>query len=265
EAYAFPLTRLHRALRIPRHAVEIEDGRKQILVEGATATLLPLRTVLGFADGEKAAHDEIAAVVFSNGAKLYALEVDRIAGETDLVVRPLDPRLGKVPGISAAAVGEDGAPILIVDVEDLPAVMEKIAAGEMISEANINQPQRKRVLVVDDSATVRATERQILENAGYAVETSVDGADGWNAVRLGRFDLVVSDVDMPRLNGLEFVARIRADPKLKSLPIIMVSYKDRAEDAAVGRAAGADIYFTKGSLQDGSFINAVSQLLQNRA
>ena len=259
EAYAFPLTKLHRALRVPRASVV--GG--QVAVDGATATLVTAEAALGLPGKEKTLKEEIALVIFGEGAKLYALAVDRILGEMELVVRPLDARLGKVPGISAAAIGEDGAPILIVDVDDLLRGLEKVASSAAsIPDGSPPARARKRILIVDDSATIRATEKQILERAGFAVELATDGADGWNAVRLGRFDLVVSDVDMPRLNGLELVARIRADARLQRLPVVIVSYKDRAEDLAAGRAAGADAYLAKSSIQDETFLRAVRQLLE---
>jgi two-component system sensor histidine kinase and response regulator WspE len=263
EAYAFPLGKIHRALRVPRHTFELEGGLPQVSVEGASAAVISARRALALPGEEQPPGAEATLVVFGNWAKMYALEVDRIVGEMDLVVRPLDTRLGKVPGISAAAVGEDGAPILIVDVDDLPGTLDKIAAGGSAPAVEAERPvtTRKRILIVDDSATVRATEQQILEKAGFEVETAADGADGWNVVRLGRFDLVVSDVDMPRLNGLEFVARIRADARLRQLPVIMVSYKDRAEDHAAGSTAGANIYLAKSSFQDETFLSAVNQLL----
>src|SRR5690606_5036613 len=98
----------------------------------------------------------------------------------------------------------------------------------------------KRVLVVDDSITVRELERQLLESRGFAVDVAVDGMDGWNAVRSGHYDLVVSDVDMPRLDGIGFVRHIRQDPRFASLPVVIVSYKDREEDRLRGLEAGAN-------------------------
>jgi two-component system, chemotaxis family, sensor histidine kinase and response regulator WspE len=191
--------------------------------------------------------------------------VDHILGESDLVVRPLDPRLGKVPGISAASLTEDGLPVLIVDVDDLVVGLAKLLAGGQIARGRRRRATakvvQKSVLVVDDSLTVRETERQLLETAGYDVEVAVDGADGWNAVRLGKFDLVVSDLDMPRMNGFELVKRIRADARLQRLPVIIVSYKDREEDRIKGMEAGADYYLTKSSFQDDTFLRAVKDLV----
>ena len=117
--------------------------------------------------------------------------------------------------------------------------------------------------MVDDSITVREVERQLLANQGYLVEVAVDGMEGWNLVREGRFDLVVSDIDMPRLNGLELVRRIKADSRLQRLPVIIVSYKDRDEDRLLGLEAGANYYLTKSSFHDDTLIQAVRELIGN--
>jgi len=104
-------------------------------------------------------------------------------------------------------------------------------------------------------------ERRLLENAGYEVKVAVDGVDGFNALQLDRFDLIVSDIDMPRMNGIDLVKKIRSDPNLKEIPIIIVSYKERAEDRIKGLEAGANYYLTKSSFQDEGLINAVRDLI----
>jgi two-component system sensor histidine kinase and response regulator WspE len=121
--------------------------------------------------------------------------------------------------------------------------------------------EKKRILIVDDSFTVREMERKLLESKGYEVATAVDGVDGWNAVRSDRYDMVVSDVDMPRMNGIKFVTQIKQHPELKSLPVIIVSYKDKEEDRLLGLEAGANYYLTKSSFEDDSLINAAVDLI----
>ena len=149
-------------------------------------------------------------LVLSDRVHRYGLVVDRFLGERDLAVRPLDPRLGKVQDISAATLMENGTPVLILDVDDLVLSMDNLLSGgrlRKVTSDTVEQPVevRKRVLVVDDSITVREVERKLLENRGYEVDVAVDGMEGWNAVRAGHYDLVISDVDMPRMNGIEFV------------------------------------------------------------
>ncbi len=269
EPYAFPLTRLHRTLKLPVGEIKTIEGRSFVSIDGNSIGLVSVADALEVVGGGSSADDEVPVVVVGERGSLYGLQVDRLIGEVDLVVRPLDPRLGKVPGVSAASVDEDGFPVLIMDVEDLIRSIDKLLAGGALRQIHTADTStggaRKSVLVVDDSITVRETERQLLENAGYRVETAVDGADGWNTVRLGDFDLVVSDVDMPRMNGFEFVEKIKADPRLARLPVIIVSYKDREEDKRKGLEVGADYYLTKSSFQDASFIDAVVALIGEAA
>jgi two-component system sensor histidine kinase and response regulator WspE len=120
---------------------------------------------------------------------------------------------------------------------------------------------RRRVLVVDDSLTVRELERKLLASRGYDVTVAVDGAEGWNAARTGDFDLIITDVDMPRMDGIELVRLIKGDERLKSRPVMIVSYKDREEDRRRGLEAGADYYLTKGSFHDETLLNAVTDLI----
>jgi two-component system sensor histidine kinase and response regulator WspE len=196
---------------------------------------------------------------------VYGLVVDRFLGERELVVQPLDPLLGKIKDIAAGALMEDGAPVLIVDAEDLIRSMDKLASSGHVTTlprgSADNQQKRKRVLVVDDSLTVRELERKLLGNRGYEVEVAVDGMDGWNAVRTGHFDLVVTDIDMPRMDGIELVSLITKDPNLKSVPVMIVSYKDRDEDRQRGLEAGAAYYLTKGSFHDETLLQAVVDLI----
>jgi two-component system sensor histidine kinase and response regulator WspE len=191
--------------------------------------------------------------------------VDRFLGERDLVVQPLDAQLGKIKDIAAGGLMPDGSPVLIVDAEDLIRSMDKLVSGGALSRVQhqgaIAGRKRKRVLVVDDSLTVREVERKLLGNLGYDVEVAVDGMDGWNAVRTGHFDLVVTDIDMPRMDGIELVTLINKDPNLKSLPVMVVSYKDRDEDRRRGLEAGAAYYLTKGSFHDETLLQAVVDLI----
>ena len=118
-----------------------------------------------------------------------------------------------------------------------------------------------KILVADDSITVREMERKLLENRGYTVDVAVDGMDAWNTVRMGRYDLVVSDVDMPRMNGIELVRHIKQDVRLQALPVIIVSYKDRQEDRLSGLEAGATHYLTKSSFHDETFPKTVADVI----
>lgn len=265
EPYAFPFAHIVRALKLPADQVRTLEGRQHFSLDGQHVGLVGADQVLGCT---APAHPggELAVIVLGKTPDLYGLVVDRFLGGRELVVQPLDPRLGKIKDIAAASLMEDGSPLLIADVEDMVRSMEKLSATDRLNavgreSGGVGNGRRKRVLVVDDSFTVRELQRKLLEQNGYEVEIAVDGMDGWNALRGGRFDLVVSDIDMPRLDGIELVHRIRQNPTLGSLPVMILSYKDREEDRQRGLDAGADYYLTKGSFQSNALIDAVIDLI----
>ncbi|MBP0495010.1 hybrid sensor histidine kinase/response regulator [Roseomonas indoligenes] len=268
EPYALPLAALQRTLKLPRDAIETMEGQQHFPFEGEHVGLVALRQLLGAAEGGVAG-EEVSVVVIGDGRVHYGLAVDRLLARQELVVRPLDPRLGKIAGISAAALMDNGSPVLILDVEDLLRAVEKLTASGRLSKVSAAGPgakeQRRRVLVVDDSLTIRELERKLLSQRGYQVEVAVDGVDGWNAARTGHFDLIVSDVDMPRMDGIELVRMIRTDPGLRATPVMIVSYKDREEDRRRGLEAGADYYLTKGSFHDETLVRAVVDLIGEAA
>jgi two-component system sensor histidine kinase and response regulator WspE len=263
EPYAFPHNRIDRLLRVSRGEVRSLEHRQYVRVDGQNVGLVVAAQLLDL-PSEPPSADELPVLLLSDESGAYGLLVDAFRGEQDLVVRPLDPRLGKVPNVSAAAILDDGSPVLIADVEDMIRSMDSfIQAGSLrrFEAAEALPARRKRVLVVDDSITVREVERQLLRNAGYEVAVAVDGADGWNQVRAGGFDLVISDVDMPRMNGLDLVKAIRDDEALRGLPVVIVSYKDRDEDRLHGLERGASAYLTKSSFHDDTFLRTVADLI----
>lgn len=269
EPYAFPFAHIVRALKLPRDQVETLAGRQHFNVDGQQIGLVAAHQILEC--GEPVHPDGELPVVLLGGANnLYGLVVDRFLGGRELVAQPLDQRLGKVKDISAAALTEDGTPLLIVDVEDLIRSMEKLASTDRLagvqSETGGKEARKsKRVLVVDDSFTVRELQRKLLDHHGYEVEVAVDGIDGWNVLHHGHFDLVVTDIDMPRMDGIELLSNIKADPGLKALPVMILSYKDREEDRQRGLDAGADYYLTKGSFQSDALLDAVVDLIGEAA
>ena len=265
EPYAFPLAHIVRTLKLPRAQVERLEGREHFNFSGRAIGLVSAQQLLG--GGEvQCPGDQLPVIIVGDAVNTYGLVMDRFLGERELVVQPLDARLGKIKDIAAGGLMEDGSPVLIVDMEDLLRSIDKLSCAGRLHKvedgAATEQPQsRRRVLVVDDSLTVRELERKLLDHAGFEVEVAVDGADGWNVVRAGKFDLLITDIDMPRMDGIELVNLIRNDPKLKSLPILVVSYKDREADRQRGLDAGADYYLTKGSFHDDTLVRAVVELI----
>ena len=265
EPYAFPLARIDRALMLPKDDIDLVAGRQYFTIDGQHIGLVSAHQVLELQESTRTS-DTLPVIVISDRLNCYGLVVDRFVGESDLVVQPLDQRLGKVPDISTAALLEDGSPILIIDVEDMVHSVDNLLGGRRLRQVSravsaTRGPTRKRILVVDDSITIREVERQLLANHGYEVEVAVDGMDGWNAVRAGHYDLVISDVDMPRMDGFELVSQIKNDARLSALPVMIVSYKGSEEDRHRGLEAGANYYLTKSSFHDETLLQAVVDLI----
>ncbi|WP_423358991.1 hybrid sensor histidine kinase/response regulator [Pseudomonas citronellolis] len=264
EAYAFPLAHIERMRSLaPEEIVQIE-GRQQFWHEGRHVGLVAAHQLLQRPEG-RAPEGDIPLVLIRERDTLYGVAVERFIGERTLVVMPLDARLGKVQDVSAGAVLDDGTPVLILDVEDMLRSVDKLLASGRLERIDAGNRQgaalRKRVLVVDDSLTVRELERKLLAGRGYDVAVAVDGMDGWNALRSERFDLVITDIDMPRMDGIELVGLIRRDARLQALPVMVVSYKDREEDRRRGLDAGADYYLAKASFHDEALLDAVVDLI----
>jgi two-component system sensor histidine kinase and response regulator WspE len=264
EAYAIPIVKIERVLKLPRAALHTLESKQFFDLDGEHLGLVSAGQVLEL--GEMApASAELAVVVIGAGLRRYALVVDQIRGEQSLAVQPLDQMFGKLRDIASAALLDDGAPVLIIDVADLLLSIDKLLSEgglhQLPNGGAQQQHKAKRVLVVDDSLTVREMERKLLQGRGYHVDIAIDGIDGWNVVRSGNYDLVITDVDMPRMDGVELVGLIRKDIHLHKLPVMIVSYKDRPEDRARGMTAGADYYLTKGSFHDETLLDAVADLI----
>ncbi|MFJ2360986.1 hybrid sensor histidine kinase/response regulator [Pseudomonas fluorescens] len=265
EAYAFPLAHIERMCDLqPQDIVQIE-GRQHFWHEGRHVGLVAASQLLN-RPASQSSSETLKVVVIRERDAVYGVAVERFVGERTLVVLPLDERLGKVQDISAGALLDDGSVVLIVDVEDMLRSVDKLLnTGRLERIARYGnqaaEVARKRILVVDDSLTVRELQRKLLLNRGYDVAVAVDGMDGWNALRSEDFDLLITDIDMPRMDGIELVTLLRRDNRLQSLPVMVVSYKDREEDRRRGLDAGADYYLAKASFHDDALLDAVVELI----
>ena len=268
--YAFPMTRLDRVVTLSANDVRFAENRPYFILDDQAIGLVQAHHVLALPESNPAA--QLTVLVLGDRNAHYGLVVDRLLGEEKLVVKPIDSRLGKIPNLSATAVRSDGSIVFILDSEDLLQSMQKLHSPEHwqapLPEKALTLGQIrsidgvcKKILAIDDSITVRATERKLLENQGYQVDTAVNGVDGWNTLQLNAYDLVITDVDMPRMNGLELVSEMKRSQMFQAIPIIIISYKDREEDRVQGLDVGANYYLTKSSFQDDTLVQAVLDLI----
>jgi two-component system sensor histidine kinase and response regulator WspE len=263
EAYAFPLLRIERLVRADRATVQARQEMQYLALDGQNIGLVPLAEQLSLGES-RLRGDHVDVVVVSQEGRQAGFVVDAVLGEFDLATRPLDSRLGRVTDLAAMAVLPDGAPVVMLDVDDLmhgALDRERQLARLRGPEGPTTATRRRRVLVVDDSISVRELERQLLSARGYEVEVAVDGMDGWTKLRDWACDLVITDVDMPRMDGIELTRSIKQDPRLRNLPVVIVSYRDRPEDRARGMEVRADAYLTKSDFQEHGFVDVVHGLI----
>ena len=266
ESYAFPLARINTILKLEKSDIFSIENKQFIKFNNQDICLVDAAQILGYSGQQKNDSDILNLIIVTNHDEHFALIVDEVLDRQELALCTIDTRLGKIKDISASAISDDGLPVLILDIDDIfISIMELISnkqLGDISSQTSSHDKQAfKQVLVIDDSLTVREVEKKLLESRGYEVDIAVDGADGWNTVRNKQYDLVITDIDMPRMNGIELVKLIKQDATLNSIPIMIVSYKDNPEDRRNGLDAGADYYLTKGSFHDESLIDAVIDLI----
>jgi len=266
EPYAFPIARVDLIVKLNKSDIYVVEGRQYFTKDGQNIGLIAASHVLDLPEA-LSSDDAICVVVISDQSNAYGLVIDQFLGERDLVVRPLDPHLGKVRDISASALMDNGLPVLIMDVSDLVQSIDNLLNSGQMRPVDVNKAKkakgnaRQRILVVDDSITVREMTRKLLQNRGYDVDVAVNGMDAWIAIRSNHYDLVLSDIDMPHMNGIELVKQIKAHPTFHLLPVIIVSYRDAEDDRIQGMEAGADYYITKSSFHDDTLVNAIVDLI----
>ncbi|PZO10199.1 MAG: hybrid sensor histidine kinase/response regulator [Lysobacteraceae bacterium] len=263
ETYAFPLLRIERLVRAGADQIHRREGMQYLALEGNNIGLVPLAELLGLGS-TRVGGDGTDIVVVSQDGRRAGFAVDSVLGEFDLATRPLDARLGRVADLAALALMPDGAPVVLLDTEDLMrGALERERQHERLAGQSEDSaaPRRRRVLVVDDSISVRELVRQLLAARGFEVQVAVDGMDAWSRLREWPCDLVVTDVDMPRMDGIELTRSIKQDPRLRNLPVIIVSYRDRPEDRGRGLEVHADAYLTKSDFQEHGFLDVVHSLI----
>jgi two-component system chemotaxis sensor kinase CheA len=207
--------------------------------------------------------DAVPALVLGLAEKRIAFFVDEVLSEQEVLVKSLGKQLARVRNIAGAAVLGTGQVVPVINVSDLlkSAVRQSVTPVKQAAAPVEEEAEKKSVLVVEDSITARALVKNILEAAGYRVATAVDGIDGFTQLRSGQFDIVVSDVDMPRMNGFDLTAKIRADKKLSPLPVVLVTALESREDRERGIDVGANAYIVKSSFDQSNLLEIIRRLI----
>jgi two-component system chemotaxis sensor kinase CheA len=204
--------------------------------------------------------DSMQVLLISAGGKKIVFGVDEVFGEEDVLVKGLGPQLRKVRNISGAAVLGTGKPVPILNVPDLLRSAVKSGGGAVAAARPLSAAKKRSVLVAEDSITSRMLLKNILETAGYVVFTAVDGVDAWTLLKTEKFDILVSDVEMPRMSGFDLTAKVRADRELTEMPVVLVTALETREDRERGIEAGANAYMIKSSFNQNNLIEIIKRL-----
>jgi two-component system chemotaxis sensor kinase CheA len=260
---AIPAAFVERLLRSDPDTLRSVEGRRVVGTSGAPVPVASLAAILGPPIIDRPPDGVWSLVMLRVGDRRVAVRVDELLDELEVVVRPIRA-YGRVavPHVSGAAMLASGTVALVLNV----MAVVTTALGLPAEMAAANTPRtaaarRRRVLVVDDSITTRTLESSVLEAAGYDVTTAVDGADGWRLLQERGADLVVSDVEMPRMDGLQLCESIRASARFRELPVILVTALETPEHRARGLEVGADAYLGKSSFEQESLLTTVRDLL----
>lgn len=263
--FVLPTTDLERVAQKERAAFATVENRETIELDGRTLSYVRLGDVLELPREEVTgnARDHISFFVLPTEQGGIAFGVDRIEGEQEVMVKGLGPQLRRVRNFAGATVLGNGKVVPILSSSDLiKSAVRLAAAGSTLSHATVMEESPPRsILIVEDSITARTLLKNILETAGYRVKTSVDGVDALTLLGTENFDMVVSDVDMPRMNGFELTTRIRASRHLADLPVVLVTSLDSREDRERGVDAGANAYIVKSSFDQSNLLDAVRRLI----
>ncbi len=256
--FTLPAENVERLLRLRPDEVREVEGRQVWVAEQEVVPLTSLALVLGLPAPPPRAR--LATVVLSVGAQRAAMGVDEVLAEHEVLVRGLGPRVRRARHVSGAAVLPDGKMALLLH----PASLVRAAEGRPTAPlfpTVLPQRVRQRILLVDDSPTTRALEQSLLEAAGYEVIACADGAEAWERLRHVGADALVTDVEMPRMDGFALTEAVRASPRFARLPVVLVTARESPEDKARGLDLGASAYLVKSAFDQTNLLETLRRLL----
>ncbi len=263
--FAVPSARVSRMLKIRRDQVFTAEGRDMVQIHGQPMPILSLHALLGIAPAAPTG-DEITLLVLAADERQIAFQIDALHSEQELVLKPLGREVENAHYISGAALLGSGDVIIVLDANDLirstPAAAPVFPhAADPDDPAPNAPPRRRRVLIVDDSITTRTLEKHILETAGFDVSVAIDGVEAWTMLAESAFDVVIADVEMPNMDGLELTRRIKNDGHLGQLPVILLTSLSRPEQREAGLKAGADAYVMKSQFDQAELLRIIQAVM----
>lgn len=261
EVLALPSAAVEVLLRVASKDLQTLGEKTVIGYRGAPIPTALLAPMLGLTPSDRDADGALMAVVLRAEGRRAALVVDEFLTEQDVVLKALGPRVQDLPFVSSGTLLPTGDVAMVLKPAALLASALELALFNPVGASRTQTQARRRLLLADDSLTTRALERSILEAAGYDVVVAVDGQAAWQLLQERGADLLLSDVEMPRMDGLALTKTVRGSARFRNLPVILLTSRDSAEDRARGLEAGANAYLIKSAFDQTKLLQAIEQLL----
>jgi two-component system chemotaxis sensor kinase CheA len=264
--FVLPMTQVERVVRVNKADIKTVESRETLQLNGQAVSLVRLEEALELSRKKPtdASVESMPVVVLAAAEQRIAFLVEAILGEQEVLVKRLGPQLPRVRNIAGATVLGTGQVVPVLNVPDVLKSAVRVSAAAVSPGATAverEESRRKSVLLVEDSITTRMVLKNLLEAAGYHVRTAVDGVDGLTQLHSGAVDLVVSDVDMPRMNGFDLTTKIRADKKFADVPVVLVTALESHADRERGMQVGATAYLLKSSLEPRHLLTVIQRLI----
>lgn len=260
--FVIPTSKVEKVINISKEKIKIIENRATVTLGGYIMYIVKLSDILHLKENKETEQEKFISLLIVNelGNKI-AFCVDKVVVEQEVLVKQFNKQLSKVRNISGATVLGTGEVVPILDVQDLIKSSLNVASGALSLSKKKEVQIKKSVIVVEDSITSRTLLKNVLENNGYNVKTAVDGVEGLKLIKNEKFDLIISDVEMPRMNGFELTSMVRKDEKTSEIPVILVTSLDSKEDMEKGIDVGASAYIVKSNFQQNNLIEVIKKLI----
>jgi two-component system chemotaxis sensor kinase CheA len=260
--FVVPTSKVEKVIKVSKAEIKVIESRATIIVDGHIIPIFRLQDILQLQISKEHEEDKFISLLIVNDLeKKMAFSVDEIIVEQEVLVKQFNKQLAKVRNISGATILGTGEVVPILEVQDL--IKYSLSSGNNTLKLNnkVEETSKKSIIVVEDSITSRTLLKNVLENNGYKVKTAVDGLEGWKAIKAEKFDLIISDVEMPRMNGFELTSVVRSHEETAEIPVILVTSLDSKEDTERGIEVGASAYIIKSNFQQNNLLEVIKKLI----
>jgi two-component system chemotaxis sensor kinase CheA len=263
QTFAFVGTNVQRLVRIDPAALRTVEGREMLALGGPPLPLASLADTLGLPSPVPAVDGgRVPALVVAAGDRRAVFSVDEFLAEQEIVIKGLGSRIRRLRHVAGGTLLPSGQVALVLNAANLVrTALARLPSRAVAPVEGAAGPARQRILIADDSLTTRTLEKSILEAAGYEVAVTPDGAAAWQLLHERGADLLVSDVEMPRMDGFALTEAVRASQRFRELPVVLVTARGSDEDRARGIAVGADAYLRKSAFDQKNLLETIAQLL----